>query len=210
MNQRRIKRIKAEERAADASEKDVEAHRWEAARLIVEELDSGTTQAALAKELGQARTTVTNKARTWRKYGPGPGPLPQWHVAYEEVNHGGTSRKRVKGGPVPKPPKPKDGSEDDDDDEDEDEDDHPKPRPPKWSDLHYRLIKAAVEIGRAGEGLMDEFEMSPARATAILAITEGIMETVNKLNQWAAPYDQVGHGKAGLRVVKDTKTKKEA
>jgi len=44
-------------------------HRWEAARLIVAELDDGKSQRSLAGEIGISQSHVSRMARVWQKHG---------------------------------------------------------------------------------------------------------------------------------------------
>lgn len=64
----RIARIIELERSADAKQKASDADRWEAARLIAEELDAtDKTMRALAKEIGRSHTHVRKMVAVWRR-----------------------------------------------------------------------------------------------------------------------------------------------
>lgn len=73
--------IIAHELEADRLQREGDAHRWEAARLIVEELDAGKTQRALAAEIGKSATHVNHMAQTWRVC-LGKHERPPWNEAY--------------------------------------------------------------------------------------------------------------------------------
>ncbi len=62
----RVRQIIAHEQAADALDVAADAHRWEAARLIAEELAAGKSQRQLAAEIGKSQTHVSRMARVWQ------------------------------------------------------------------------------------------------------------------------------------------------
>ena len=61
--------IRWHEQAADLLTERADVHRWEAARLIASELESGKTQRALAAEIGKSPIHVSYMARVWRDHG---------------------------------------------------------------------------------------------------------------------------------------------
>ena len=62
----RVEQIVALERQADDLDKQSDDLRWEAARLIVEELEeTKKTQRALAREIGKSHTHVSHMKRAW-------------------------------------------------------------------------------------------------------------------------------------------------
>lgn len=60
--------IRWHEEAAEILNERADEHRWEAARLIVSELDGGKTQRQVAGEIGKSNTHVNFMAQVWRGY----------------------------------------------------------------------------------------------------------------------------------------------
>jgi hypothetical protein len=65
----RVNEIIHHEAEADRLTAEASEHRWEAARLIVEELVTGKTQRQLAQEIGKSHVHVGAMARVWRTHG---------------------------------------------------------------------------------------------------------------------------------------------
>ena len=65
-----VEKIIKHEALADRGQEAVDKHRWEAARLIWEELATGKTQETLAEEIGKSQSHVSKMARAWQKYSP--------------------------------------------------------------------------------------------------------------------------------------------
>lgn len=65
MNRDRIIKIKGYVRIADASEARASEHNWMAAELIWEEIDSGTQQKVIAREIGKSEAHVSFVKRCW-------------------------------------------------------------------------------------------------------------------------------------------------
>lgn len=61
----RIDEIIYHETAADAESSTRSAHRWQAAKLIYEEVESGKTKYKLAQEIGKSQHHVRWSARCW-------------------------------------------------------------------------------------------------------------------------------------------------
>lgn len=61
----RVQQIIEHEAAADELAAASDAHRWEAARLIADELAAGKSQRQLAAEIGKSQTHVSRMARVW-------------------------------------------------------------------------------------------------------------------------------------------------
>lgn len=61
--------IEHESAAAKLEIKAADDHKWEAARLIAEELASGTTQRALAKAIGKKRPHIQRMLYCWERRG---------------------------------------------------------------------------------------------------------------------------------------------
>jgi hypothetical protein len=96
----RVQRIRQCETGADELQ-------WEAARLIAEELDSGTTQQVLAEQIGKSQSHVSLAAKTWRYY-LGNNPLPPFNDAYHSPEVRGSKAKPItpKATPAPQPEPP--------------------------------------------------------------------------------------------------------
>lgn len=91
---------------ADASKMESEASdlRWEAARLISEEIASGTTQRALAKEIGKDHKHVAWCVKCWKIWGGDlVGPRPPFNKAYHSTEVRGGPKPKVRGKPKARP-----------------------------------------------------------------------------------------------------------
>lgn len=80
----RVAEIIDHERQADQLAAASDAHRWEAARLIAEELDGGKSQRQLAADIGKSQTHVSFMARAWRDY-QGNQLRPPFAEAYQAL-----------------------------------------------------------------------------------------------------------------------------
>ena len=80
----RIEQIKKLLAMADEEELSVSEHRWEASRLIWEEIEDGATQRGLAKEIGKSHTHVRYMYNTWNLIGQRlpADALPNFNTAY--------------------------------------------------------------------------------------------------------------------------------
>jgi len=67
MDTDRIDRIVVHEKLADEAGRSAEEHRWRAAELIWDELNSGTPARALARQIDKSDTHVRSMARTWER-----------------------------------------------------------------------------------------------------------------------------------------------
>jgi hypothetical protein len=61
----RVEAIIYNERAADELQAKADEHHWEAARLIAEELDTGTRQRELARQIGKSRIHIQRMIKCW-------------------------------------------------------------------------------------------------------------------------------------------------
>lgn len=68
----RVELIIHHEAEADRKEQEVSSLRWEAARLISEELATGKSHRQLAGEIGKSHVHVGAMARVWRDHGGNP------------------------------------------------------------------------------------------------------------------------------------------
>lgn len=106
-----IEQIIQHEADAERLEADADGHRWEAARLISEELATGKPQRQLAREINKSQSHVSKMKAVWEKYGTdSPENRPAFQDAYLEV-----SSKKPKS-PKPKPNGDGNGGADNDDD----------------------------------------------------------------------------------------------
>jgi hypothetical protein len=91
-----IARIKELLGTADRADKKTSAERWEAARLIYEQLQAGQRQADLAREIGCHHNKVRWMARCWElvgsRYAAG-SPLPDFGPIYLSKDVRGESGK---------------------------------------------------------------------------------------------------------------------
>jgi hypothetical protein len=74
----RIARVTKE---ADQLRQQADEHRWEAARLISEELADGTSQRELARQIGKSQAHVRDMARVWEIWGRSAS-RPPFNLAY--------------------------------------------------------------------------------------------------------------------------------
>jgi hypothetical protein len=81
----RVAEIIRHEKEADKIQLKADDHRWEAARLISEELESGKTQKALAKEISKTQGHVSKCAALWKKFSD-ENDRPTWAKAYNSVS----------------------------------------------------------------------------------------------------------------------------
>lgn len=82
-----------------------EKHRWEAARLIVEELDSGKSQAQLAREIGKSQPHVHRMAKCWNLYLKVlPSERPSLNEVYNSPEVRGPASKPAVEQPREEPP----------------------------------------------------------------------------------------------------------
>jgi hypothetical protein len=77
----RVQRIISVEKAAERYDELADGCRWEAARLISEELADGKSQVRLAEEIGKSQAHVSYMAKTWR-YNLGYSDRPSFNEAY--------------------------------------------------------------------------------------------------------------------------------
>jgi hypothetical protein len=76
----------------EATEADGEANdlRWESARLISEELETGKTQRTLSEEVGLSQPEVFRRKTAWGRYaGVSPEQRPAFATACDEANKRG-------------------------------------------------------------------------------------------------------------------------
>jgi hypothetical protein len=90
----RVEEIKRHEAIADREDERTSGHRWEAARLIWEEItESGTSRRALADQIGKSHTHVRYMFNCWDIVGrklvvsEGSSSLPNFNTVYtsEEI-----------------------------------------------------------------------------------------------------------------------------
>jgi hypothetical protein len=90
----RVEEIKRHEAIADREDSRTSEHRWEAARLIWEEItEAGTSRRALADQIGKSHTHVRYMFNCWDIVGRklvvsgGSGSLPNFNTVYtsEEI-----------------------------------------------------------------------------------------------------------------------------
>ncbi len=85
----RVEAIIFHEHAADALQATRDEHRWDAARLIAEELASGKSQRQLGEEIGRDHKHVARMAKVWRTFGdPGPHGRPSFSECYRQAKAG--------------------------------------------------------------------------------------------------------------------------
>jgi hypothetical protein len=92
-NVEKIKKLEAE---ADKLSAEYESNRWEAARLISEELASGMSQRELARQIGKSDTHVIRMRKCWEAK---CNPRVADNRTFNEVYHS----TEVRGEPKPKP-----------------------------------------------------------------------------------------------------------
>jgi hypothetical protein len=84
----RIAEIKRHLSIAEGDERTVSAHRWEAARLIWEEIEEGKSRRELAREIGKSHTHVRYMYNCWDLVGRklvvsgGSDALPNFQAVY--------------------------------------------------------------------------------------------------------------------------------
>jgi len=79
----RIEEIKFHLSAAEGPDRQAGIHMWEAARLIWEEVDSGTSRRELAREIGKSHTHVRYMYNCWDLVGrKTDGDLPNFNEVY--------------------------------------------------------------------------------------------------------------------------------
>lgn len=89
----RVEEIIIHESEADKLETSASDHRWEAARLISEELASGKKQRQLAREIGKDHKHVAFMARCWQAWGPrSPSDRPKFNEVYHSPEVRNTSK----------------------------------------------------------------------------------------------------------------------
>lgn len=90
----RTEEIVRHETAAERLEGQAEHHRWEAARLISEELKAGKSQRKLAAEIGKDHKHVGYMKRVWSEWGlKSPGERPPFNEAYNSPEVRGTNKR---------------------------------------------------------------------------------------------------------------------
>ena len=82
----RVQQIIKLEAEADQAEATASEIRWEAARLIWEELQSGKPQRQLAREIGKSQGHVSKCSAMWERYADSPENRPVWRDAYRGVS----------------------------------------------------------------------------------------------------------------------------
>src|SRR5262249_54514913 len=80
----RVAQIIDIEKRADAAEGEASDLRWEAARLIHEELAEGKTQRGIAAEIGKSQNHVFRYNRVWDRFGT-ESQRPTFAAACEEA-----------------------------------------------------------------------------------------------------------------------------
>jgi len=95
----RIRRIIRHEAAADRDDTAISRHRWQAAQLIWEELQTGTTMTALGEAIGRSRQHVLYASRCWELAGQSydEGDLPPFNTIYHSVEVRGSQHPPVIG-----------------------------------------------------------------------------------------------------------------
>jgi hypothetical protein len=81
----RVAEIISHEKQADEIQVQADTHRWEAARLISEELATGKTQSKLADEIGKSQGHVSKCSKLWEKFSS-ENNRPEWSKAYSSVS----------------------------------------------------------------------------------------------------------------------------
>jgi len=79
-----IERIIELEKFIDGDAEQLESARWEAARLIAEELESGKSKAQVAREISKSEGHVRHMAKVWESY-LGTDERPLFNKAYQEA-----------------------------------------------------------------------------------------------------------------------------
>jgi hypothetical protein len=95
-----IIKLEAEADTADgqakAATEEAELLRWETARLISEELATGTSQRRLAEQVGLSQPTIFRRKEAWKRYGNvSADERPKFSAACEEANPQGHSPVRI-------------------------------------------------------------------------------------------------------------------
>jgi hypothetical protein len=78
----------AEQLEAEARKllREADYFRWRAARLIADEVATGTSQRELARQIGRSQTLVSFMVRVWQRFGDYPGnQRPTFQDAYRHV-----------------------------------------------------------------------------------------------------------------------------
>jgi Putative DNA-binding protein N-terminus len=97
----RIEEIIKCEAEADQHQKDADELRWRAARLIAEELATGSTQRQVAAEIGKDQAHVSRMNQVWKRFGPddhghqGPQTGRSFDSYYQEVKNETTTDRRT-------------------------------------------------------------------------------------------------------------------
>lgn len=105
MTDSRVRKIINLEARADRLSGEADKCRWDAARLIAEELDAGKTQRALADEISKSKSHVVYMALTWNQYGGHHGDQSSFDALYQKAKRGKKSVPR-KGNATRGPRKP--------------------------------------------------------------------------------------------------------
>jgi hypothetical protein len=88
----RVAEIISHERQADDLSAQSDGHRWEAARLISEELPDGKSQRQLAAEIGKHHSHVQRMAKCWTWRLKSPGETRTFNQVYNSPEVRGTGK----------------------------------------------------------------------------------------------------------------------
>src|SRR5690606_33905695 len=90
------------EAEADRLQGEADAHRWEAARLIAEELDGGKSGRQLAREINKTETHVRYMRKTWEENANlGSQDRPPFNEAYQAAKRGKAKPEPERSRPTP-------------------------------------------------------------------------------------------------------------
>jgi hypothetical protein len=93
----KVREIISHEAQAEEAEASANEHRWEAARLISEELASGTSQRQLAREIGKDEKHVRLMRKCWESCGlkSAPEDRPLFNTVYNSTEVRGEPKAKT-------------------------------------------------------------------------------------------------------------------
>lgn len=138
--------IRWHEQAADLLSERADEHRWEAARLISEELETGKSQRQLASEIGKSQPHVWRMNQCWKRYFKVSEP-PSFNEIYNSDEIRGVKP------PEPEPPEL---------DQSDDPEPEPEPEGDEEDDPYGELAAQEFADWKREHGDQDDGEPGPA------------------------------------------------